>query len=351
MAEAPSFKLKIPPAVTQYLKPDAPRDARLIAAKGAVPMAPAVLVTALTYLLSDADEEIRITARGSLLEMPPMMVAGILKEPTHPKALDFFAHERVQDEKIIEPILLNPLTTDDTFIFLADQVCERHTTIIANNQVRLLRTPKIAETLKKNVNVLKSTIDTMVSFLRMSGVVIEGESAELTPQEIQTIIKESPDEAALPQVLTTENPPNQEVTEDKKKSIYQTILTLTVAQKVKLSLKGNKEARSILIKDSNKIVAAGVVKNPGISDGEIAAISQLRTIQDEVIRIIANVPDWTKNYNIQVNLANNPKTPFPIALKFVRNLHVGDLKKLVGNKNIPSQLSKIAKELFEKKRG
>src|SRR5262249_26318306 len=153
--------------------------------------------------------------------------------------------------------------------------------------------------------------------------------------EIKTIVSDEihPEDAPLPEVLTKETG-EEGTSEAKKKSIYQMILTMTVSQKVKLALKGNKEARSLLIKDSNKIVASAVVKNPGISDGEINTVTQSRTVHDDIIRIISNSPEWTKNYVIQANLANNPKTPFPIALKFTRGLHVADLKKLVGNKNI-----------------
>ena len=346
-----TFKVKIPPAIKNYLKPDAPKDARLLAAKGLVPMAPSMLATALTFLLQDADEEVREAAKRSLLEMPISMVQGIVKEPAHPKTLDFFGRGKMEEEKVVEAIILNPLTPDDTFVYLAEKVNERLASMIATNQVRLLRTPLIAETLRKNTNALKSVLDTMVSFLRISGVVLEGESPELTNEEIKQILNEPEPVGApplLPQDLVEEK--EEEVTDEKKKSLYQQIQGMAVAQKVKLALKGNKEARSLLIKDSNKIVAAAVIKSPRITDGEVMAIAQMRTSHDEVIRIIAGNPDWMKNYNIQSALANNPKTPFPVAIRIVRQLRPPDLEKLGRNKNVTGQLSKIAKELYEQKR-
>lgn len=323
-----------------------------MAAKGLVPMAPTILATSLTFLLQDSDEEVRDAAKGSLAEMPNPMVQGIVKEPAHPKTLDFFARERLKDEKIIELVLLNAGTPDDTCVFLADKISERQATLLANNQVRLLRRPEIAETLKKNPHTLKSVLDTMVSFLRINGVALEGESTELTHDEIKQIL-EAPEpvaEAGIPADLTEEIEGEETVSEDKKKSIYQAIMTMTVAQKVKLALLGNKEARSFLIKDSNRIVASSVIKSPRITDGEVIAIANMRTAQDEVIRLIANNPDWTKHYTIQTALANNPKTPVPVALKIVRNLRAADLQKLSKNKNISAQVSKIAAEMFERKR-
>jgi len=352
MAEAEVFKIKIPPAVLKYLAPDAPREARLMAARGLVPMGPSVLLTALTYFLGDADEELRNTARATMLDMPPSVLFASLREPAHPKTLDFYGREKFGDETILEAILLNNHTPDETFVFLAGQVAERFVTIIANNQVRLLRAPAVAEGLRKNPNALKSVIDTMVSFLRISGVTLEGESPELTKEEIQQIINapEPTEEDVLPEELTDELKEGEELTEQKKQTIYQRIQKLSVSQKVKLALKGNKEARSILIKDSNRIVASAVVKNPGITDGEVMGISQMRSIHDDIIRIISQNPEWTKNYNLQFNLTSNPKTPFPVALKFLRQMRVPELKKLSGNRNIPAQLTKIAKEMFEKKR-
>src|SRR5262245_29940731 len=110
MPDADAFKLKIPPAVTQYLKPDAPRDARMMAAKGLIPMTPSVLATVLTFFLGDADAEIKKEAQASLEGMPAGLVTKIVKEDLHPKTLDFFARKHVANEGILESILLNKLT-------------------------------------------------------------------------------------------------------------------------------------------------------------------------------------------------------------------------------------------------
>ncbi len=141
-----------------------------------------------------------------------------------------------------------------------------------------------------------------------------------------------------------------DASENLKLSVYQYIQTIKTGQKIKLALKGNKEARSILIKDSNKVISSAVVKNPRITDGEILTICQNRSINDEILRLICQKAEWIKHYSVQVALANNPKTPFQLGLRFTRMLTANDLKKLSKNKNAPSQLQKISKELYEKKR-
>jgi hypothetical protein len=367
MAEETSFRVKIPPTIQQYLKPDAPKETRLMAAQGLVPMAPLVLATVLTFMLEDKDPDISEASRKTLLDMPDSVLETLLAEPIHPRTLDFFARERVNAEHILEAILLNGSTPDQTFLFLADKVPERLTTIIINNQVRILRTPAIGEAVKKNPNALKSSIDTMVSFLRLSGILLEGESPELTSEEMASILQmpaeAAPAEEAAEEEAAAQSDPEfpaellddfeeeeEEVVEEKKKGIHQMIQGMNVGKKIKLALLGNKEARTLLIKDSNKIVATSVVKSPKITDGEIVAIANMRTVYDEIIRIIARTSEWTRHYTIQVALANNPKTPFPIALRFARGLNLKDLDQLSKNKNVPSQLAKIAKSLYNERR-
>ncbi|MFH1262412.1 MAG: hypothetical protein V1495_03070 [Pseudomonadota bacterium] len=364
MSEETKFRLKIPAMIQPFLKSDAPKDAKLLAAQGRVPMGPAVLVTVLTFFLDDTDTEVREAARATMLEIPDAVLKTTLSEPAHPKTLDFFARERINSEPIVETILLNLNTSDETFLRVADKVPERLTTIILNNQVRLLRLPTIGEAVRRNPNALKSSVDTMISFLRMKGILLEGVSPELTGDEIAAILEQSATFQPIP-VAPGETPPPQEfpselledfeeeeeeITEQKKQSLFQALQTMTVGAKIKLALLGNKEARAMLIKDSNKIVATSVIKSPKITDGEVVTIANMRTVYDEIIRIIAITPAWTRHYGVQFALANNPKTPFPIALKYARGLNLNDLDKLAKNKNVSPQLQKVAKELFNQRR-
>ncbi|MEZ4846812.1 MAG: hypothetical protein R2877_07755, partial [Bdellovibrionota bacterium] len=142
-----------------------------------------------------------------------------------------------------------------------------------------------------------------------------------------------------------------DVSESMRQSVYQYVQTCNTGKKIKLALKGNKEARMLLIKDSNKVVSSAVIKNPRITDAEVLTACQNKSINDEILRLITMKAEWVKHYSVQFALANNPKTPFQTALRFTRMLTVNDLKKLSKNKNVPGQIQKIAKELYENKRG
>lgn len=343
--------IQFPPMVAACLEPQATKDQKMSLAQGILPVPPAVLVAAVSLLLKDADAEITGAAQKTLEGVPVSLLKTILKDTASSEAIDFYARSATSTPDLIELTLLNPNTSDATLIYLSSIANEAQATIIMNNQVRLLQNQAIAEAIKKNPNALKSSVDMMVSFLRINGISLEGETAELSDKEIAELLTFQESGFDLPpELVQEEHELTEPITEEKRKSIYKAIQTMNIASKVKLALKGNKEARSILIKDSNKVVASAVIKSPRITDGEVFSICNMKTVHDEVIRIICNKNDWTKNYNVQVALANNPKTPFPIGLKFTRQLRVPDLVKLSKNKNAPSQLMKIAKELVDQKK-
>ncbi|MCK7488830.1 MAG: hypothetical protein MZU79_00205 [Anaerotruncus sp.] len=60
---------------------------------------------------------------------------------------------------------------------------------------------------------------------------------------------------------------------DSIRSLFQKIQTMSVSEKLDLARKASKEARSILIRDSNKLVQLAVVNSPKITESEILAIS------------------------------------------------------------------------------
>src|SRR5213082_1873912 len=69
-------------------------------------------------------------------------------------------------------------------------------------------------------------------------------------------------------------------------SLIRRIMFMSVKDRVKLAVKGDREARGILVRDANKIVATGVIHNPRLSDQEVEQIAAMRTVCDEVLRLI-----------------------------------------------------------------
>lgn len=145
--------------------------------------------------------------------------------------------------------------------------------------------------------------------------------------------------------------PEWELSEAEFESLYNKILNMGVAEKIKLALMGNKEARDILVRDANRMVAVAVVKSPKIQESEIESISKSRQVSEEVLRHIASTKEWMKSYSIKLNLVSNSKTPIPIASKYLQQIREPDLRKLAKSKNVSAAVATQARRLLEMKGG
>lgn len=125
---------------------------------------------------------------------------------------------------------------------------------------------------------------------------------------------------------------------DPYRSLFQKIQSMTVSEKLELARTTSKEGRTILMRDSNRLVQLAVVDSPKITETEVAAIVQNRQINDEVLRKIAMNREWLRNYQIRLALVNNPKTPLTIAMAQVSYLNQKDLKALAKSKGVPRPL-------------
>jgi hypothetical protein len=125
---------------------------------------------------------------------------------------------------------------------------------------------------------------------------------------------------------------------DAYRSLFQKIQTMTVSEKLDLARTASKEGRTILLRDSNRLVQLAVVDSPKITESEILSVATNRQINDEVIRKIAMNREWLRNYQIRLALVNNPKTPLSIAMAQITYLNQKDIKALAKSKGIPRAL-------------
>lgn len=162
-------------------------------------------------------------------------------------------------------------------------------------------------------------------------------------------IKVVPDE--LSQVPRPGELPQWELSEAEYQSLYFQILEMGVSEKIKLALMGTQEARNILVRDANKLVAVAVVKSPKIQEKEIESISKSRSVHEDVLRHISATKEFMKSYAVKCNLAGNPKTPVPIALKLLPHLRELDLRKLAKSKDVPQVVATQARRTAETRSG
>ena len=102
----PLEKLGIPPELSRYVDTSAPKEVRLLAARGLIPAPPKVLISIQYCLVGDPETTVAAAARESLLAYPTKMVENAFDEKTHSKVLEFFAFNRTHDERLVEVLLL-----------------------------------------------------------------------------------------------------------------------------------------------------------------------------------------------------------------------------------------------------
>jgi hypothetical protein len=116
-------------------------------------------------------------------------------------------------------------------------------------------------------------------------------------------------------------------------------------------MKGDREARGILIRDANKVVATAVIHNPRITDHEVENISSMRTVSDEVLRLIAINRAWARSYSIIHNLARNPRTPIATAMTILTRIRNKDLQHISQNRNVSEAVRRQAYRLVQTRSG
>lgn len=122
------------------------------------------------------------------------------------------------------------------------------------------------------------------------------------------------------------------------------LANLPVIERMKLAMKGSREQRTRLIRDSNKLVAFAVLSSPKLTESEIEAYARMANLSEDVLRVIASNRAWLKNYNVVAELTRNPKTPTALAMQLVPRLNDRDLKMLAFDRNVPEPIRLAARK-------
>ncbi len=139
-----------------------------------------------------------------------------------------------------------------------------------------------------------------------------------------------------------------ETREEDRLPLAMKIQKMTVSERIKMALVGNKEARTLLMQDPNRSVQLAVLDNPKITQSEVVGFANSRNISDEALRKIAENREWSKLYPVRLALVKNPKTPVGIALKLVSTLIPQDLKILAKSKSVSSVIVQAARRQLER---
>lgn len=350
MAEARSSN----PLVDQFRRGGIPRDLRLMAAQGALPLKPADLVELFHFLLSDGDDEVRATATKALTDFPLDGLIPIAKDrATHSEVLAWIIAERTEKE-VREPALQNTSATDESLCALAAALPGDLAELIVINQTRLLRSTPLLEAVEANPNLSNDQKRRLRELRETFRIGVEEAPApaaappppaEPPPPPVPEAPEEPPpatEGEAVQRYLTEEEQGQQD-----RVSAVQRLYRLNTAEKVVTALKGNREERAVLVRDPNRIVATAVLGSPRVTDAEIESFAAMKNVSDEVLRIIGSDREWSKRYGVVSSLVRNPRTPLAISIGMVSRLNPRDLKAIAVDKNVPEVIRKQAQRFVK----
>jgi len=334
-----------------------PRDMVENIARGFLPLAQEDLIPVLAYLALSDDATVAALARASVGEVPSRIVHGFASnEAATPEHLVLLMRAS-DDAGILEALIRNRAVPDQAVADLARRADAALQEVVVINQARIIRAPEILDALLANPRLSAETrrraLETREEFfdkkarIEAARVVEEDEpDVELPVDAIADLLEKA---AAEDQDRRSAKPPEKTEADErdpKRKSIYQEIVLMTVSEKVQAAFKGGKTARTILVRDHNKLVCAAVMRNPRMSESEVESIAGMRGVDEEVLRLIGVRRDWSSKYNITIALARNPKAPIGVVLPLINRLTLRDLKSLKDDKGVTDTVRSIARKLF-----
>lgn len=370
MARAPSLPLpveELPASLRRFADPKAPGPAKMMAARGMVPVKGGDLLTLLAQLSADDDEKVSASATKSLSGLPPAVLHPALEHELHAGVLEFLAETFRNEDEALERIVLNPGLLDDSLAHIARHCSERISELIAVNQTRLLQAPHIVEALYKNRNTRMSTADRLIELCARNNVELTGIPAfQAHVEAISGQLIPEPTEEPLPTdldfneaigddeedgevAIDIDKIEGEESVKDSFKPLQFRIGQMTNSEKIRLAMVGNAGARSILVRDPNRLVSHAAISSPSMTEPEAVAIAHSKEVSDDILRYIGNKRDWLRSYEIKKALCFNPKVPVGISLRMLPHLRNNDLKQLSRSRGVPNPLKTAARQRLEKK--
>lgn len=386
------------PVVKAVIAGNAPPPAKLAAARGMLPLPQNDLLEILVALATGADVELAQTARQTLSAQDDAAIKeAVGSSDVAPRVLDFFAGFDHLPLQIHEAILQNPKTSDQTIIKFVRQTNRGELLeLVSFNEQRLIQNPAILDAIIANpyrtaeaerraqeikreffekergaaqianelraqgkeaaaefieaAEFAKNLDDSDFSFedaVLLASMIETGDAdiddSWLSLDMIEELYEESAEEReAIVNKILGEMRFEEDSLSSERVSMLNRVMRMNMKDRMKLAMKGDREARNILIRDPNRIVAQAVVQNPKITEQEIEKIATMRTVPEEVLRLIAINRTWARIYQIMHKLAQNPRTPLANAMSILTRLQTKDLLAMSKNKNVSEAVRKQA---------
>jgi hypothetical protein len=350
-----------PDDIVSFLRSgQAPLQIRQFAARGLLPLDRNEQTRALIIVSEDEDAETAETARAALREVGPDELSRFILDgaPTEYELDGIALH--ADDPLVLEQVIRHKDVSDVTLDRLARSVSGAPQEALIINQVRLLRTPSLIDSLFLNPSLTpdgrRRLLEVREEFFdkedrrRESDLAREEAIDPELAEEVAAALAAA--EAEEVRIAGRRGKPSPT---DLEKSLttgaaYKRISTMTVSQKIKLAYSGGKEERRILMGDANKLIGAAVLKSRGLTVNEVESYCSMRHLDEDIFRKIAESREWMRRPAIVLALVKNPKVNISVTLPLIKRLNERDLKTIMRDTNLPEGIRISARKLFSARR-
>ncbi|MFV2071269.1 MAG: hypothetical protein ACC742_01270 [Thermoanaerobaculales bacterium] len=341
------------------VKGQVPRQVRLFAAQGLLPVSLEELFGLQVLLSADPDEELAQLATNSINEVDVgTLLNWIADDEPDPMVLDLLIRVR-KEETIWAAVASHSGVSDETLRVLARNASPLVQDIIITNQVRLMECLEILDDLRANKKasqvVLRRVREFEAEFIEKaieSAAVPGGDgtpSIEEALESLRFIGAHIPEEERMP-YPSSEDPALADAVGRTDGSAFGRLLKMNIKEKVICGLKGTREERAILIHSRNRLVYRAVLASPKISEVEIERIAGSKSVAEDAIRVIAANPRWIRLYPVVLALALNPKTPIQASLRLLARLSHRDIARVARDRNVNPVVRRKANEVHSRRR-
>lgn len=391
------------PAVRALLDGSAPRPARVAASRGILPLPQNDLLEVLVVLSRSDDQELSQNAGHTLSLMDEQLLRESVRSEDVATSVLFYVSERDGlSFPIYEGLLVNPKTPPSAVETLAKRTTSGQVLeLISTNQQLLIQAPSIIDAIIANpdcsAEAARRAAETKREFfekergvqqianeLRAQGkeaaaefiensqfdgtevsdedalflaAMIESPDSEtddawLSLEYLEEIFEETDaDRQSIANKIISELRSEETDLPNERISTINRIMKMGMKDRARLAMKGDREARNILIRDPNRVIAQAVVKNPRLTEQEVEKIASMRSISEDILRSIANNRQWSRLYPVVHNLARNPRTPIANVLSILSRLQLKDLAALSKNRNVSDAVRRQALRLTQARTG
>ena len=180
-------------------------------------------------------------------------------------------------------------------------------------------------------------------------------SRKIRPQKI--VSDQSSTRVVLfePQPEIPATPPEESAVEAEEprpraKTLHEQLREMTVTEKAMHAMRADQAERRILIQDQNPKVQEFLMRNPKLTELEIAWIAKNPMSAIPTLLTIIQHKEWMSKDPIRQGILTNPKTPAQIILDRIPYLSAADLIKMHQAKNLREDVRDAVQRQMKKKK-